>query len=181
MRRRPFRHPFRRGGPRRVPPELRRANELMEAGHHAQAAEAFEKIARRADARRRSRAPHFHLRAGRAYILAGNIENGMPHIKKGLASFAAKGQREPLNRFGQRALVELKELGYAAQAQEIDDYLSDKLPEKATPPQRISQIKATLPTHCPGCGAPLRTDEVDWIDQHTAECIYCSSPVRGED
>ena len=181
MRRRPFRRPFRRGGPRRVPPELRRANELMEAGHHAQAAEAFEKIARRAAARRGPRAPHFHLRAGRAYILAGNIENGMPHIKKALASFAAKRQWEPLDRFGQRAIIELNEMGYNAQAQEIEDYLSDKLPEKAAPPQRISQIKATLPTHCPGCGAPLRADEVDWIDQQTAGCIYCSSPVRGED
>lgn len=181
MRRRPFRHPFRRGGPRRVPPELRRANELMEAGHHAQAAEAFEKIARRADARRRSRAPHFHLRAGRAYILAGNIENGMPHIKKALASFAAKGQWEPLQRFGQRTVDEVNELGYTAQAQEIADYLSRNLPEKGAQRQAASPKNATLPTHCPGCGAPLRADEVDWIDKLTAECIYCSSPVRGED
>jgi len=181
MRRRPFHRPFRRGGPRRVPPELRRANELMEAGHHKQAAEAFEKIARRADARRGPRAPHFHLRAGRAHILSGTVDSGMPHIKKALASFAKKGQLEPLHRFGQRVVDELNELGYTAQAQEIADYLSENFPEKAAPSQRMSQKKATLPTHCPGCGAPLRTDEVDWIDNHTAECIYCSSPVRGED
>ncbi|MBC8333790.1 MAG: tetratricopeptide repeat protein [Anaerolineales bacterium] len=180
MRRRPFRRPFRRGGPRRVPPELRRANELMEAGHFTQAAEAFEIIARRADARRGPRAPQFHFRTGQAYILAGKVESGMPHIKKALAFFSARSQWEPLYRFGQRAVDKLNDLGHTTQAEEIADYLSNNLPEKTAHTQRTSHKKATLPTHCPGCGAPLRADEVDWIDDHTAECIYCSSPVRGE-
>jgi hypothetical protein len=37
-----------------------------------------------------------------------------------------------------------------------------------------------LPTQCPGCGAPVRPDEVDWLDDVTAECEYCGSPVRVE-
>ncbi len=180
MRRRgPIRRPFRRAGALQVPPELRRANELMDAGHHAQAALAFEEIARRADARRGPRAPHFYLRAGRAYFLAGNSEKGMPHLKRGLAAIAAKKHWEQLRQFGQRAVDELNELGYQAESAEVAAYLTEKLPPGAASPKAIS--RTTLPTHCPGCGAPLRTDEVEWLDQKTAECIYCGSPVRGED
>ncbi|MBT3336987.1 MAG: hypothetical protein HN855_05700 [Anaerolineae bacterium] len=180
MRRRgPIRRPFRRAGPQRVPPELRRANELMDAGHHAQAAVAFEQIARRADARRGPRAPHFHLRAGRAYIFAGDTQKGMPHLKQGLAAIAAKKHWEPLQNFGQRAVDELSELGYQTESDEIAAYLAEKLPTGTASPAK-ARSRPTLPTHCPGCGAPLRTDEVEWIDQKTAECIYCDSPVRGE-
>jgi hypothetical protein len=35
-----------------------------------------------------------------------------------------------------------------------------------------------LPTHCPSCGAALRPDEIEWLDESTAECAYCGSPVR---
>jgi len=40
--------------------------------------------------------------------------------------------------------------------------------------------KPILPTHCPGCGGPVRADEVDWLDDVTAECNWCGSPVRAE-
>jgi hypothetical protein len=175
---RPLRRPFRRPGPPRVPPELRRANELMDAGHHAEAAVAFEEIARRADARRIPRAPHFHLRAGRAYFLAKNPEKGMPHLKKGLTTIATHYQWEPLQRLGQRAVDELNELGYQAEADEIAAFLVEKLPAGEAPPSTASH--PSLPTHCPGCGAPLLSDEVEWVDRNTAECLYCGSPVRGE-
>ena len=33
-------------------------------------------------------------------------------------------------------------------------------------------------SHCPSCGASLRPDEVEWLDDVTAECAYCGSPVR---
>ena len=85
----------------------------------------------------------------------------------------------PLQRFGQRTVDELNELGYSTEAQEIADYLASVLPkgvEQAAPNEK----RASLPTHCPDCGAPVRTDEVEWIDTETAECVFCGSPVRGE-
>ncbi len=47
-------------------------------------------------------------------------------------------------------------------------------------PAEESEKHPVLPTHCPGCGAPIHPDDVDWIDNVTAECEYCGSPVRGE-
>ena len=179
MRRRPLRRPFRRVGPRGVPPELRGANELMGNGNYAEAARAFEKISLGAEARRGARAPIFHLRAGRAYILSKDIQKGTTHLRRGLTMLAAKKQWEPLHRFGQRAVDELGELGYDKESQEIADLLEKRLPEKIELGR--DKFRATLPTLCSGCGAAIRSDEVMWIDQDTAECAFCGNPVRGED
>ena len=179
MRRRPFRRPFRGNRPQRVPPALRRANQLMETGNYPEAALAFEKIASRTEVRRGARAPIFHLRAGRAYILANDVIKGMPHLKRGLSALAAKHQWEPLHRFGQRAVDELKELNLNQEADEVAAFLADKLPENAR--EQKADSHPALPIQCPACGAPLRLDEVMWIDQDTAECAFCGNPVRGED
>lgn len=179
MRRRPLRRPFRGKRPQRVPPALRRANELMGAGNYPEAAFAFEEIALRTEARHGARAPIFHLRAGRAYILSKDVEKGMTHFRRGLTMLSAKKEWEPLHRFGQRTVNELKELGLKQESQEIIDLLEKRLPEKIELGQDKS--RATLPTLCPSCGAPIRSDEVVWIDQDTAECAFCGNPVRGED
>ena len=178
MRRRPLRRPARTKDPRRVPPALRHANELMESGYYAEAALAFEKIAQRADARRGARAPLFHLRAGRAFILSREIPKGMEHIRIGLTSIAVKKNWEPLHRFGQRTVDELNELGLHQESEEVATYLKQTLPEK--PEAQRASSRPSLPTQCPGCGAPIRSDETIWIDQKTAECLYCSNPVQGE-
>ena len=178
MRRRPLRRQARTKGPRRVSPALRRANELMESGHFAEASLEFEKIAQRADARRSTRAPLFHLRAGHAYILSRETTKGMEHIRKGLTSIAVKKHWEPLHRFGQRTIVELNELGLHQESEEIGTYLEITLPEKPEAQRASSHL--SLPTQCPSCGTPIRSDEITWIDQKTAECLYCGNPVQGE-
>ncbi|MBT3190503.1 MAG: hypothetical protein HN736_05715 [Anaerolineae bacterium] len=179
-RRRPLRHPFKRSRPHRVPPALRRANELMQNENYAEAARAFEKIAQGAERRRGARAPIFHLRAGRAYILAENIEKGMPHLTRGLTMLAAKKQWEPLHRFGQRTADELKELGLEKESQVIADLLEKRLPDGEKMETARDKSPAMLPTQCKSCGAPIRSDEVTWIDESTAECLFCGNPVRGE-
>jgi hypothetical protein len=37
-----------------------------------------------------------------------------------------------------------------------------------------------LPTNCPKCGAPLRADEIEWVDAITASCSFCGSVVAKE-
>lgn len=43
---------------------------------------------------------------------------------------------------------------------------------------RLTQPQAALPFKCPGCNAPLRADEVEWVDAQSAACAYCGSLVR---
>jgi len=165
-----------------IPPALQRANQLMAAGQYAEAAEIFEQFARGALARNGPRAPWFFLQAGQARFSNGQIPMGMAHIQQGLSLFAARGQWGKLHNSGMRIITELKGRGLTAEAKQIEDYLRSALPGGFTagPAASAEKPQPLLPTNCPGCGGPLRSDEVEWVDSLTAECPYCGSAVRAE-
>ena len=179
--RRAFGRPFRRGFGPDVPPLLQRANQWMAAGNYVEAADAFEQLARAAEARGGPRAPVFHLQAGRARVLAGQTAAGLDHFERGLGLFAVRGQAGRVHNASQRIVTELNQRGLAKEASRISAYVKSLLPDfdpNLASPAPVR--KAALPTHCPGCGAPVRADEVEWIDDLTAECAFCGSPVRGK-
>ena len=177
--RRTFRRQIRRTLAQDVPPILQEANFAFSKGEYGRAAELFEQIARAADDRGGPRAPLFHLQAGRARVLAGQTALGLPSLKRGLDLLAQRKQFQKLDQFGTRTVEELNEHGLKKEADEISTWLKTVLPYASSfnaPPK-----KPVPPTHCPSCGAPLRPDEVEWLDDVTAECGYCGSPVREND
>jgi len=180
--RRMFRRQMRRGFASNIPPILQEANHaFFDKGEYGRAAELFEQIAQGADARGGPRAPLFHLQAGRSRIYAGQTALGMPSLKRGLELLAQRKQFSRLHNAGQRVIAELKEHGLMEEAAEIERLLNSALPsttntEKVSAPAK----RSILPTHCPQCGAAIRPDEVDWLDDATAECAYCGSLVREE-
>ena len=182
FRRRPIRRALRplRGTPRRGAPQaLITANQMLESGNYQEAAERFEAIARTAETSGGLRAPQFYLQAGRARILAGQIEAGLAHLKHGLSLFVKHGEWLHLRRASRRVVAELDERGLVDAAEEITAWLNGAMPaDSQNFPETPSARKPVLPTHCPSCGAALRPDEVDWLDDITAECAYCGSPVR---
>lgn len=174
--RRMFRRQVRKKLAQEVPPILQEANFAFSKGEYGRAAELFEKIARVAEGRNGPRAPLFFLQAGRARVLAGQASLGTPSLKRGLELLAGRRQFQRLHQFGVRTVDELNEHGYKNEAAEIAAWLKSILPEM--PPGEAPVRKPVLPTHCPSCGAPLRPDEVEWLDEATAECGYCGSPAR---
>lgn len=179
--RRAFHRQLRQGGPRQVPPILQEANLAFDKGEFGRAAELFERIAESADARGGPRAPLFHLQAGRARVHAGQAALGIPSLKRGLSLLAQRQQYQRLINFRIRVLNELQERGLTKEASDLEAWLKTILPSPSEmtthlPPSK----KPILPTHCPQCGAAIRPDEVDWLDEITAECGYCGSPVRDE-
>ena len=165
-----------------VPPLLRQAHELMESGRYAEAAEAFEKLARGAETRNHQKTPQFYLLAGRAHIKAGHKPAGFAFVKKGLGLL--KNHPAQLFRMGNLSVTELDEVGMKAEALELTEWLKTALP--ATPAgtkmgAAAPVKKPVLPTRCPGCGGALRAGEVEWLDEVTAECAWCGSAVRAEE
>ena len=155
------------------------ANQMFESGNYQEAAERFEAIAQAAETRGGPRAPQFYLQAGRARILTGQTEAGLTDLKHGLSLYAKRGEWLHLRRAGRRILAELNEHGLADAAQEVSAWLNGAIPaDSQNIPETSPARKTVLPTHCPSCGAALRPDEVDWLDDITAECAYCGSPVR---
>ena len=180
FRRRPFARPWRQaaGG---VPPMLRRANELMAGGDYPEAAKAFELLANGAMSRGLPHAPILFLQAGRCRVLAGQVPSGMVLLKKGLALLVERDQTMKLQNAGPRVVADLKRLNLAAEAAEIEAYLRSVLPGGLVTPAASAPAKLRLlPTACPGCGGPIRSDEVEWVDEATAECPFCGSAVRAE-
>ncbi len=179
--RRMFRRQIRKTLAQEVSPILQEANFAFDKGEYGHAAELFERLAQTADARGGPRAPLFRLQAGRARILAGQTALGMPSLKRGLELLAQRRQFARLHRAGTRVAAELSEHGLKNEATEIEDWfktISPSMPSLDAAPTPAK--KPVLPTHCPSCGAAVRPDEVEWLDEVTAECAYCGSPLRDE-
>jgi hypothetical protein len=89
-------------------------------------------------------------------------------------------------RMAQRILEEMEEQGYPAEAQalrtEFDMHLKKlglSLAENPTAGSSGVQ-KRNLPAQCPACLGPVRSDEVEWIDEISAQCAFCGSTLKAE-
>jgi hypothetical protein len=174
--RRMFRRQRRKGFAPNVPPILQEANMAFEKGEFGRAAERYEKIANALDARGGVRAPILLLQAGRARVYSGQGVLALPSLRRGLELLAQRRQFPRLQRVGARAVAELKERGFEDEATNIEILLGTLLPKTFSVEPRAE--RPILPPHCPSCGAPLRSDDVEWLDDTTAECGYCGSPLH---
>ena len=167
-------------GKANIPPQLQHANQLMAAGDYSGAAIASQELAQGAEDGFPQRAPFLFMEAGRAAILNGQTRDGLTTLRRGLMILASQGRIHRMRIMGQRVIEELRSRSLNAEAEEIEGLLSGTLPNGIPAGMPAATKKTVLPTHCPSCGASLRPDEVEWIDDSTAECDYCGSPVRGE-
>jgi hypothetical protein len=174
--RRIFRRHIRKTLAQDVPPILQEANFAFDKGEYGRAGELFERIAETVAARNGPRAPIFYLKAGQARILAGKASLGLPSLKRGLELLAQRAQIQRLQKFGTRVVSELNERGLKREADEIESWLKSVLPSATS--LEAPAKRPALPTHCPSCGAAVQPDEVEWLDEVTAECAYCGSPIR---
>ncbi len=163
-----------------VAPMLQHANQLMTSGDYEGAAAAFKELAQRAEDRFPQRAPFLYLEAGRAAILSGQTTPGVAHLRHGLTLFTSQGRVQRMRIVGQRVVDELKERNLNTEAEEISLLIHGNLPKEIPAEPPLNTRRPTLPTHCPSCGAAVRSDDIEWMDGVTAECDYCGSPVRAQ-
>src|SRR5215207_8185123 len=160
--RRVFRRHIRKTLAQEVPPILQEANFAFDKGEFGRAGELFERIAETAAARNGPRAPIFYLKAGQARILARQTSLGLPSLKRGLELLAQREQFQRLQNAGRRVISEMKERGLTHEASEMEAWLKTVLPSAAS--FDAAGKRPVLPTHCPSCGASVRPDEVEWLD-----------------
>ncbi len=170
---------FFRGGPP-VPPALRHAHRLMEEGNFAEAAPIFYDLAKKAEERFPERAPFLYFQAGRAATLCGDTKKGVAHFRSGLTLLGTQQRYQRLHQAGRRIVGELREQGLNAEADEVESVIRNNDQPQVEYEAPHPYKRAALPTHCPSCGAAVKSNEVEWLDDATAECDYCGSPVRAE-
>jgi hypothetical protein len=125
------------------------------------------------------RAANLYLQAARARLEMGSAQDAVDLTRRAISLLAKVGQVERLRRLLPRVVKALEKRGHYDQAvalrAEITALLGSAEAAAPSPPQR-----GTLPANCPSCNAPARADEVDWIDNDSAECVYCGSVIRTE-
>ncbi len=163
-----------------IPPALQQANKMMANGDYKNAAKSFHTLANGAEERFPHRAPFLYIEAGRAAILGGETKPGMADLRRGLTILSTQRRYNRVQILGQRIVNELQARGLNAEAEEIASLISGNLPNISTNEKPAPEKRPILPTHCPSCGAVVKTDEVEWMDEITAECSYCGSPIRNE-
>jgi hypothetical protein len=152
------------------------AHILFNQGKFEQAAVIFERLANIAEARGGPRAPRFYLQAGRSRMHAMQTDSGIQLIRHARQLAIANGTWGRLSGWIPVLQEELKLNG-------LDERILSGEPwfEEAIPRHDLAQPnrRPQLSLKCPSCGGPVLPNEVDWIDEMTAECTFCGSLLRG--
>jgi hypothetical protein len=158
--------------------ELRQAHALFDSGEYSQAGLIFERLGGLAATRGGPRAPRFYVQAGRAWLHAGQVERGMSLLLEGQRIALASGTSQLLAPLLVHLQTEFLAIGLMEPAHQIAAWLTNQGSIPSTLGQ-TPQRKPLLPLKCPSCGAAVLSAEIVWLDENTAECAYCASPLRG--
>ena len=159
-----------------------RANRLMANGKPGQAAQIYERLAQEAEQRGLAKpAANAHAQAAHAYTAAKNEQAALTHARTALNQFLQLNLLERAPRFLTNITQRMRDNGLAAAADALQKEFSDKVKALGAQSNAASSQRGRLPSKCPHCAAPARTDEVDWIDANSAECIYCGGVIQTQE
>lgn len=174
---------FRRRRPPRPRPPLRRALRRMGRVNPAEAAAILEVKAQEAEEQGGlDKAGDLHLEAARCYLQLDDVDRADDHGLKALHLFIQAKRPGKVRRLVPRMMAVLRGKGYYDKAeklrQEVDAFLGALPGERPIPWGERAVQRGSLPAECPSCGGPIRSDEVNWVDSHSAECAYCGGIVK---
>ena len=185
--RRPLFRPGRRG--RRRPPlpahigrKLNEAQRLLQSGRLAEAAPLFDELASGAEERRMlDRAGDLYLQAARCHLGSENTDLADDRALKAMRLFMRVGRPGKVRRLMPLVTQALRRSGREEDAerlrQEVEGLIGPMPAGQPAPGERIL-TREELPARCDSCGAPVKPDEVNWLDRQTAECPYCGMPIK---
>lgn len=160
--------------------EFDRANRFLNNGQPEKAAELFEEIAEQMEQCGRMRqAANIHAQAAHAWVNAGNEARAMNQARTALTLFSRLRMPVRLIEFRERFAQHLQERGMPAAAGNFRQEMKSSEPPATQP--TAGSGRGLLPAQCPKCGAPLRSDLVEWIDDRSAECDFCGSVILSMD
>jgi hypothetical protein len=161
---------------------LRQANQLMSDGKPAQAAPLFVQLGRQMQATRRPRrAANLFARAANAFIDSHDEQAALTQARLALSLGLQYQmvQRTPV--FFANITRKMDGIGMKSAAEALQREFGPRIASKPTvPPQESQPKRGLLPTICPKCGAPVHGDDINWVDENTAECEYCGNLIRTE-
>ncbi len=94
-----------------------------------------------------------------------------------------RGRWRSARRLSAQVVAEMEKLKFHTQAQALSAWLQQRMlgmPEASAPESIPPAGRPRLPLKCPSCGGSVNPEEVEWLDDKTAECAYCGSAIRAE-
>ena len=166
----PFAPAFRR--------QIFEANQLKQAGQSIQAADSFASLAAQAlQNGQPQRAANLNTQAAHAYVDGKNESLALAQSRSALTLFQQLGMTERLSQFWMDIQKHMQQSGMVLALNRLQDEFRDGIHPIPVyiPTSHYIDKPGHLPAQCPGCGAPVRTDEVDWVNENSAACPYCGS------
>ena len=157
---------------------LIKARRFLRNGRFAQAGMILSGLARESEhLERRKVAAELHSRAAHCFVDGGAEQTGLSEAQAALRVFTNLGMDERRERFlgNISRKLEMHGMTAAVGSLRIEFGRAERL--QAERPEPLPNLH--LPALCPQCGGPMRRDEVEWIDRHSAECNYCGGVVQG--
>ena len=157
---------------------MNQANQLVASGQPIVAAPLFAQLASGMEASNHPRrAANLHAQAAHAFADGNDEQDALAQARRALSLFIQYKmiQRTPVFFANITRKFTKKSMKNAAEAllKEFGPVVGGMpAPAPAAAP------RASLPTSCPKCGAPLHGSEANWIDANTAECDYCGTSIR---
>ncbi len=159
---------------------LGNANEWMVQGKPGRAAPIYAILA---DAMLRIDYPrlaaNLYARAAHAYADARDEQATLNFARKALALYAQYSKAHRFLIFFTNITRKMTTYGMSAAELALQSEFGSQIsPLSGTPLSVRPRRSQLLPTNCPQCGAPLRAEQADWVDEDTIQCNYCSSLIR---
>lgn len=183
-----FRRPIRRAVRRMTTSatnqnEVFRANQFFMAGQYEQAASAFMQLAQLMERSGKPRqAANLHARAAIAWAKAGVEARATNQANLAFSQFTLLGMQQRISEFKTELDLALHPAAVAGQKTGSTKPLTAP-PAHSAPVSAIPSVvtkRGKLPPTCGGCGAPVRPDQVEWIDDSSAECDFCGAILQAE-
>ena len=179
-----FRRPIRRAVRRMTASAVNQniffqANQFYQLGHFEAAADAFIQLAYQMEKTGKPRqAANLHARAALALAKAGVEPRAMNQANIAFSQFTLLGMRQRISEFK----IELDQALHPEKAAISNVPLNQssiKQENEGFAPAANTR-RGKLPTTCHQCGAPVRSDEVEWVDDSSAECDFCGAILAAE-
>lgn len=183
MFRRPMR-PLRRAAMHPNPVVLQtiaRANNLLAQGKPNDAAQIFERLAQEAEQRGLTKpAANAHAQTALAYATAKNETAALTHARAALTQFVQLSMAQRAMTFYNNIVQKLRENGMSNAGDALAREFGDQIKTLSAQGAGTAAPRGRLPSKCPHCAGPARSDEVEWIDAQSAECVYCGGVIHTE-
>ncbi|MDR3574131.1 MAG: hypothetical protein P4L50_09725 [Anaerolineaceae bacterium] len=162
---------------------INQANQLRASGQCEQAAMLFAQLAAAMETSGHPRrAANFHAQAAHTFADANEPVRSLTHARRALDLFLQFQMVRRIPVFYTNITRHLRNKGLVGAADQVVKEYAAKVssfPMPVQPPQTAqSGPRPVLPPSCPKCGAPVRSDEIEWIDNRSAECIYCGTTLQ---